>query len=1007
MHPPSALRSPLLLFGAVLLLASATLLSAAPREGGSSKRDAGRSLGFVDLMKMRTVAGPVISDDGRFVAYEARADRGDGLVEVVSTDGKHRFEIERGTEPALSADGRHAAALVKPTAAEQHAAKDEKDEAKKPKNGLVLVATADGRTTAYENVEAFAFSEDGRWLVVHHGEEAEEPEDTGDGGGEEGAEGEPESGAQPEPREEPAEASSQAAGETAPEPGETPAGQGELDSEEDEETERREGTRLLLRRLADGSELELENVESFALAHTSGHLAYAVASADGVNSLRVQALAGGDLPEVLEAAAHQDGRYTALAWARDSADLAFVAAVDGEGGGADDEPGDGTVWIFHGASGEARAVATGKAAPEGWHVPSKNELTWSDDGERLYYGTRPRPEPDSEAEEDADAPHDPFDTEAILAEAGVDVWHVDDPLIKTNEREEWKKEKDRTYLAVYHRDSGRSVQLATTEMREIELRVEETTADGGGRAVVGRADVPYLKERTWAGFFRDLYWVPLDGSEARRVARRLPGASPSLSPDGRYLAFYEEPHWHLYDADTDSVRNLTEGLAVPFSDEDDDYPAPDPGYGTPEWVADGSSVLLYDKYDLWRVPVSGGAPERLTRGREEQLELRIVDLDPESTAVDPAGMLLLEGYRHDRKNDGFWHLDLGTPGAEPEKLLEAEKRFAVRAKAKDADLLLYDRQSYREFPDLWVAGPSFEKARKLTDVNPQISDFAWGRAELVEWRSEDGLPLQGVLIRPDSLDAAALERGERCPVLTYFYRFFSQRLHLFNEPKVNHRPSFPVYASHGYCVFLPDVRFEVGRPGLAAMKSVVPGVQKLVEMGVADPDRLGLHGHSWSGYTTAFIVTQSHIFAAAVAGAPVSNMTSAYGGIRYGTGLARLFQYEKSQSRLGVSLWEGRDRYIENSPLFYADRVETPLLLMFGDVDEAVPWTQGIELYLALRRLGKEAVFLEYHDEPHHLKQYGNKLDYSIKMKEFFDHHLQGVPAPAWWTEGVPYEGEE
>jgi dipeptidyl aminopeptidase/acylaminoacyl peptidase len=247
--------------------------------------------------------------------------------------------------------------------------------------------------------------------------------------------------------------------------------------------------------------------------------------------------------------------------------------------------------------------------------------------------------------------------------------------------------------------------------------------------------------------------------------------------------------------------------------------------------------------------------------------------------------------------------------------------------------------------------------------------------------------------------------GRRYPVLVYYYRFFSQRLHEFNDPSVNHRPSFPVYASDGYVVFLPDVRFEVGRPGLAATKSVVPGVQHLVDIGLADPDAVALHGHSWSGYQTAFIVTQTDLFATAVAGAPVGNMTSAYSGIRLGSGLARQFQYEQGQSRLSGSLWEARDEYIDNSPVFFADRIDTPLLILHGDEDDAVPWEQSIELYLALRRLGKEAVFLQYRGEPHHPQRYANKLDWALKMKEWIDHYTKGVPAPDWITEGVPYRG--
>ncbi|MEO1366910.1 MAG: prolyl oligopeptidase family serine peptidase, partial [Acidobacteriota bacterium] len=371
----------------------------------------------------------------------------------------------------------------------------------------------------------------------------------------------------------------------------------------------------------------------------------------------------------------------------------------------------------------------------------------------------------------------------------------------------------------------------------------------------------------------------------------------------------------------------------------------------------------------------------------------------DATVLGVGDRVLLHGAREREKNHGFWRLDLAS--GELASLVESPHQYRFRARARDADRVLFTRESYREFPDLRWSGPDFKGDRRVSNVNPQIEDFAWGDAELVRFDDVDGRTSDAVLIRPEGL-----ADGERCPVLVYYYRFFSHRLYAFNDPRVNHRPSFPVYASHGYCVFLPDVRFDIERPGFSATKALVPAVQEIVDMGVADPDAIGLHGHSWSGYQTAFVVTQTNIFAAAVAGAPVSNMTSAYGGIRYGTGLARQFQYEAGQSRLGHSLWERRDLYIENSPLFFADRIETPLLLQFGDVDEAVPWTQGVELYLALRRLDKEAVFLQYHDEPHHLKKYPNKLDYSIKMKEFFDHYLKGAPPPVWLSEGVPYRGE-
>lgn len=457
----------------------------------------------------------------------------------------------------------------------------------------------------------------------------------------------------------------------------------------------------------------------------------------------------------------------------------------------------------------------------------------------------------------------------------------------------------------------------------------------------------------------------------------------------------------MFDGKTEDTRNLTEKMNVPFFDEDHDYPSKVPSYGMAGWLEDESGVLVYDKYDIWQFPTRTGEPRSITggKGREGEMTFRVLRLDPERHFIKKDEKLLLSAYHNIEKHFGFYSFQVGKSVVV--RLLEERKKFIFLAKAKEADVLIYTRESFEEFPDIWVSNGEFSSPKKISDVNPQISEFAWGSPELVEWNSLDGIPLQGVLIKP-----ANYEEGKRYPVIVYFYRFFSQRLHEFNQMVVNHRPNFPFYTSNGYALFLPDIRFDVGHPGYAATKCLVPGVQKLMDMGIADPKAIGLHGHSWSGYQTAFVITQTNIFAAAVAGAPVSNMTSAYSGIRWESGLARQFQYEKDQSRIGGSLWEYPERYIENSPVFFADRIKTPLLIQFGDEDGAVPWYQGIELYLAMRRLGKDCVFLQYRGEPHHLQKYANKLDYSIKMKEYFDHYLKGMPAPEWITNGIPYRGK-
>ncbi len=998
-------------------------------------------LELADIMKMRAIADPVLSDDGAWAAYELRPDRGDGTVEVVSLDGGTRYTIERGGAPAFSSDAAWVGALVKPTLEETEEAEGKGDGGTKgPKTGLALLATADGTTITVERVESFAFSDDGRWLAYHRHEEekgdegeAEEGEPAAEEPAEEAeqVEGVPEPAIpEPEPRPAP---------EAEPESGEEPEVPGEEVPPEEETTDGKEederlGRTLVLRELLTGAEIEIPHVTETAFDETSAWLAYAVAAPEGEgNGVYVRELGA---PGVPETALRTDpsGRHGHLTWTdrRDGGPpgpslLGFVAAPveptetadaadapEDADPPAETAPGDLVVWQAGDAA--ARVALASAQAPDGWYVPAANELAWSDDGERLFFGLKPddeRIEEDEEETEEESPPFDPYDFESILEGRGVDVWHWNDQLLQTHQKKSWDEERKRIYRAVYHRDAdggpGRVVALADRAMRQVE-------PIDNPRATLGAVDVPYLQRITWDGWYFDLYHVRLSDGEKTVVAHELRAADNAISPGGRWVVYYRTPHWYLFDADDGSTRNLTEGLGVPFADEDHDYPEPAPGYGIADWVArpaadrpggsaEAEAILLYDKFDLWRIPLDprAGEPLNLTGGRVSRTVYRKVDLDPENEErnwVAPGERLLLTSYHDLQKHQGFVEATVGEVGV---RVLEEgrEKTYHFVTRAAGAPRMLYSRESYTEFPDLWSADLALGGRSRVSDANPEIDRYAWGEAELVEWRGDDGAPLQGVLIKP-----GGFVEGERYPVLVYFYRLFSQRLHRFDELAVNHRPSFPFYASHGYAVFLPDVRFDVGRPGHSATRALTSGIQHLIELGVADPDAIGLHGHSWSGYQTAFVVTQTDAFAAAVAGAPVSNMTSAYGGIRYGSGLARMFQYEQSQSRMGVTLWEGRDRYIESSPLFYADRVETPLLIQFGDQDEAVPWTQGIELYLALRRLGKPAWFLQYRGEGHHLKKYGNKLDYTIKMKEFFDHYLQGAPAPEWMTEGVPYRGE-
>jgi dipeptidyl aminopeptidase/acylaminoacyl peptidase len=904
-----------------------------------------KSLTFQDMMKFRSLSDAAISGDGRWAACTAQPDRGDGEAMVLSTTGEKTFAIKRGSEPVFSRDSAWVAAVLKPRAVEVELAKKDK-----PKPGLAVLDLRSGRLRLIEKVERFSFSKDSAWLAYQFCKEEEKKQD----------------------------------------------------KEKDEKEEQAKpqlkdvGSTLVLVHLSSGKEAEIGHVQAFAFDESGRYFAYAVAEPDGKgNGLYCRPLnPEGQADRVIGKV--ERGVYTELTWEKEGTRLAYLAAAADEKGNA----GPASLWTWDAGKEKSVLAVPAGSTPKDWLIPSKNKLAWSKDGKRLFFGLMPvdifelgKAGVKDKEEKIERTEVDLFNVDEILAKREVDVWHADDPRIIPDQKKRWPKVKEKIYFAVYHTDSAKMVPLADKTVPDIEI------PENANRAL-GFSDVPYLKEITWDGSYEDIYLVDLSSGAKKKIISRLAG-KPSLSPGGRFVAYFKERNWHLYDTGTGAVRNLTAALQVPFYDEDNDTAEEPPPHGMGGWLEDGSAIFLYDKYDLWKVWTDRDEAVNLTgaSGRKEDLTFRLLKLDPEERFLKKDQNLLLSAYHNHKKYAGFYAANVARAGAE--RLVEEEKRYTFLAKAKNADAVLFTRESYEEFPDLWTSRLDFSSRRKLTTTNPQMEEFAWGNAELVEWQSLDGTPLQGVLIKPGNY-----EPGRRYPVLVYFYEKFSQRLYEFNQVVVNHRPCFPFYASNGYALFLPDIVYETGRPGLSATKCLVPGVQKLIDMGIADPKAIALHGHSWSGYETAFIITQTNIFRAAIAGAPVSNMTSAYDGIRWESGLARQFQYEKTQSRIGASLWQSLPLYLENSPVFFADRIHTPLLLMFGDEDGAVPWQQGIELYLAMRRLGKDCIFLEYRGEGHHPKKYPNKLDYVIRMKEYLDHFLKGEPAPDWVSRGVPYQGQ-
>lgn len=811
-----------------------------------------------------------------------------------------------------------------------------KDKKKKLKQGLSLISTQNGETTNFDKVQKFDFTNNGEWLVVQF-----------------------------------------------------------YQTEEVEKLKSKNknlGTPLELRNLSTGESFEFLFVDEFEIDSLSNYIAYSVVDTSSMeNGLFVFDL---KTKQSRTIDASNFALYANLSWDFDTQFLAFTKALyDSSFVEANAD-----LLLYNAPKNQLKTLVKSTSSNKDYALRTNNRLTFTNDGRRLFFGFTAADMIDSKSEKDdnEEAEIDIYNTESIIEERGLDIWHGDDPQIKTHEKKTWNSRKNHLYTAVYDLNNEKWVQLANKEIPNVSIAHNPNV-------VLGSSQNPYMKEMTWSGSFRDWYSINLKTGEAKSFTEKL-SSRPELSPDGEFIAFYADKNWYLKDVSSGEIKNLTENSTVPFYNEDHDYPSEVPSYGVAGWTKGSKSILIYDKFDIWKFDTKTGNSSMITdgEGRKEQQIYRILSMNkPRGEAFDAKETLRLTSYNDLRKNFGFYSASINKKGVK--KLLEEDKKFTFVQQPKNSDAIFYKREAYDEYPNLWMAdNNNFKSTQKITHLHEDLKQkWNWGTAELIDWLSLDGTKIQGVVIKPDNYDPK-----KRYPIMTYYYRFFTDRLHDFNEPKTNHRPVYAQYVSDDYVVFLPDIRFEIGRPGFAATKSLVPGIQKLIEMGIADEDKLGLHGHSWSGYQTAFMVTQTDIFDAAVSGAPVSNMTSAYSGIRWASGMARQFQYEKTQSRIGESLIEAPEKYIENSPVFFADKITTPMLIMHGDADGAVPWYQSIEMYLAMRRYNKDVIFLQYHNEPHHLQQFGNKLDYAIRMKEYFDFYLKGEGEPKWIIEGEAYKGK-
>jgi dipeptidyl aminopeptidase/acylaminoacyl peptidase len=638
--------------------------------------------------------------------------------------------------------------------------------------------------------------------------------------------------------------------------------------------------------------------------------------------------------------------------------------------------------------------------PKGWVVSDRAALAWSEDNKRVFFGIKEQvPTPDTTRKSTDEA-------------ADVDVWNTGDERVQSLQMVRAEQDRNFTFRQAFAVSAKRFVKLADETMRELDVAPDGTWA-------VGRDERAYLRNEKILPT-ADIYRVNTSTGQRTLIFKgQLTGRHMfGITPHGRHFLFWKDNKIQAYDFEAGTTKALGAG-EVSFVDLEYDHPGTKPSYGIAGYSSDGKAIIAQHRYDLWLVPFDGSASKNLTRGVGAKSEIRFrilrpVPADPTlPRSVGPRGTIdlskpvTLSAYGEWTKKSGYYEL----AGGQLKELIYEDASFSSPVRAMKADRFLFTRQTFVEFPDLRVSGPSFRESKKISDANPQQKDYLWGHRLLFDYKNKDGVRLQGILAIPDDY-----KPGEKRPMLVIFYEKNSQNMHIYSAPA--YLPSMgrmPVQAvSDGYLSMLPDIHFRTGSSHTDMLECVEAATRKVIEMGYADPKRIGVSGHSYSGEGAAFIGTMSKMFAAVGMGAGVVDLYNDFSmpwgwgyGYQGGSGDTAFQYYLYDQGRWGFSPWDRPDRYYFESALTHAPNVSAPFLIMHGTADPTVGFINGLAFYNALRYNGKKAVLLAYPNEGHGLRGLANRRDLTIRFFEFFDHYLKGAPAPKWLTEGVPYLKKE
>jgi dipeptidyl aminopeptidase/acylaminoacyl peptidase len=927
-----------------------------------------RPLELEDVARWRALTGTILSPDGKWLGYRVSPAEGDGEVILRATSGEQETKWPAGGggvgNLAFSRDSKWFAFNVNPPGDKSPKGKGGPAAASVPrpsgKSKVVLVNIATGEKTEFENVRRFAFSgEAGTHLAVHRAPVADAP--------------------------------------ASPAPATPGAGPGTPPAPQPAAT----GSDLLLHELATGAQLNLGNVAEFAFDKKGRWLALVIDSPGQTgNGVQLRDMTTAALLPLDTAKA----TYRSLIWTEKGDGFAVLRGVE------DKAYADKLYSVLGFSELGAKTKKTvfdpreDKDFPKEMTISPDRAPTWAEDLSGLVFGIHELKKKDEKAADKDEPKNDdkptvttkgPKGGPSAASAAGKDrpdlvIWHWADERLQSQQQVQAALDKSFSYLCAYRVSEKRFVRLADDTLRQVSPAPHN-------RWAVGLATKPYQRMGTLDGRrYQDVWVVDMHTGARRQVLTRNRWYF-GPSPCGTHFLYYDDGHFHTCDMATGKTFAITQSAPVSFVNSEDDHNVIQPPRPPAGWTKDGDAVLLSDGWDLWKVPVHGGEAVNLTvDGKRDAIRYSgLTTLDPEAKGLDFSRPVYVSLLGQWTKKAGLGRIDPGKTGVT--RLCWDDAAFGRLAKAQAADVFLFTRETYKDYPDYSVTDATFKGPRRLTHANPQQDKVAWcGGTRLLDYTSTRGDKLQAALYLP-----ANYQEGKRYPTIVYIYERLSDRLNHYAPPASGF--NLALYTSNGYAVLMPDIKYYVNDPGRSAVWSVLPALDAAVASGVVDKTRVGLHGHSWGGYQTAFLITQTDAFKAAVAGAPLTNLVSMYSSIYWNTGSANQPIFESSQGRFSVQYWDDLDAYVRNSPVYHARNVKTPLLLLHNDKDGAVDWNQGIEYFNTLRRLEKPVVMLQYKGENHGVVKPANRKDYTVRMREFFDHHLLDKLAPQWLSEGVPH----